>query len=161
MIFLDYSSLDFQITQPSEAPQYVYRASILEDGNVVASNDFELRQDLKLLEMLEGTEKKATESPKDSKEQKEKVETREEGKREEQHIEFGKMIYSRVFSGELGEYFNKSVKEAQENDGELRISLRFDEGVQEIAALPWEYLHNEEEYLVMRKAFCFQGFLLG
>jgi len=72
VIFLDYSSLDFQITQPSEAPQYVYRASILEDGNVVASNDFELRQDLKLLEMLEGTEKKATESPKDSKEQKER-----------------------------------------------------------------------------------------
>ena len=52
----------------------------------------------------------------------------EEGEREEPHIEFGKMIYSRVFSGELGEYFNKSLKEVQENGGGLRISLRFDEG---------------------------------
>ena len=63
MIFLEYSSLDFQVTRLPETPSYIYRASILEDGNVVAKNDFELRQDLKLLQMLKGIEKKVTESP--------------------------------------------------------------------------------------------------
>ena len=149
MIFLEYSSLDFQVTRLPETPSHIYRASILEDGNVVAKNDFELRQDLKLLQMLKGIEKKVTESPKDSKKQKEIV---EEGEREEPHIEFGKMIYSRIFSGELGEYFNKSLKKVQENGGGLRISLRFDEGVPEIAALPWEYLHDNEDFLITRRS---------
>lgn len=111
MIFLEYPSLDFQVTRPPEAPSYIYRASILEDGNVVASSDFELRQDLKLFQMLKSIEEKVTKSPKEPENQKEKTETREENEREEPHIEFGKMLYSRVFFGELGEYFNKSIKE--------------------------------------------------
>ncbi|WP_243685041.1 hypothetical protein [Methanosarcina barkeri] len=56
---MEYSSLDFQITRSPEASPYIYRASILEDGNVVASNDFELRQDLKLSQMLKSIEKKS------------------------------------------------------------------------------------------------------
>jgi tetratricopeptide (TPR) repeat protein len=161
VIILDYSSLDFQVNRLPEAPPCIYRASILKDGNVVVSNDFELRQDLKLFQMLEGIEKRVTESPEDSKKQKDKKETWEEGEREEPHVEFGKMIYSRVFSGELGEYFNKSIKEAQKNGAVLRISLRFDEDVPEIAALPWEYLHNGKEFLIARKNILISRLPLG
>lgn len=122
------------------------------DGNILASNDFELKQDLKLFQMLNDIEKKVTESPENSKKQKE---------REEPHVKFGKMIYSKVFSGEFGEYFNKSMKEAQKNGSGLRISLRFDEDVPEIAALPWEYLHNGKEFLIARKNILISRLPLG
>ncbi len=151
MIFLEYSSLDFQITRSPEASPYIYRASILKDGNVVANNDFELRQDLKLFQMLKSIEKKVTESLEEPENHKENAESLEEKEREEPHIEFGKMLYSRVFSGQLGEYFNKSVKEVQENGNRLRISLRFGEDVPGISALPWEYLHDDEDFLVRRR----------
>ena len=151
MIFLEYSSLDFQITRPLKTPSYIYRASILEDGNAVVSNDFELRKDLRLSQMLESIEKKVTESPEEPKKYNENVEALEEKDREEPHIEFGKMLYSRVFSGQLGEHFNRSIKEAQENGCGLRITLRFGEDVPEIAALPWEYLHDDEDFLVRRR----------
>ncbi len=124
MIFLEYSSLDFQFTRPPEASSNLYRASILEGGNVVASHDFELRQDLKLSQMLQDIEKKVTQVPEDSKKQKEKAKTGEVVGREEPHIEFGKIIFNRVSSGELGEYFNKSMKEAQKNSSGLRILER-------------------------------------
>ncbi|HII93334.1 MAG TPA: hypothetical protein HA262_14590 [Methanosarcina sp.] len=148
---MKYSSLDFQITQSSEASSHKYRASILEDGNVVASNDFELRQDLKLSQMLEKIEEKVTKSPEKPENQKDKVELLEEEERDKPHIEFGKMLYSKVFSGQLGEYFNNSVKEVQENGDGLRISLRFGEDVPEISALPWEYLHDDEDFLIRRR----------
>jgi tetratricopeptide (TPR) repeat protein len=151
VIFLKYSSLDFQITQSSEASSHKYRASILEDGNVVASNDFELRQDLRLSQMLDRIEKKVTKSPEKPENQKDKAELLEEEERDKPHIEFGKMLYSRVFSGQLGEYFNNSVKEVQENGDGLRISLRFDEDVPEISALPCEYLHDDEDFLIRRR----------
>jgi len=101
--------------------------------------------------MLESIKKKVTDSPKEPENQKEKVEAREEQKREEPHIELGKMLYSKVFSGQLGEYFNKSIQEVQENDGGLRISLRFDEDIPEITALPWKYLHDNEDFLIRRR----------
>jgi len=161
VIFLEYSSLDFQITRSPEASPYRYRASILEDGNVVANNDFELRQDLKLSQMLESIEKKVTESPEEPEKHKENAEAREEKEREEPHVEFGKMLYSMVFSGQLGDYFNKSIKEAQENGGGLRISLRFGEDVPEISALPWEYLHDDEDFLVRRRNILISRLLAG
>jgi Uncharacterized protein conserved in bacteria len=132
----------------------------LEDGNIVASNDFELRQDLKLSQMLERIEKKVTESPEEPEKQKETVETLEE-EREEPHIEFGKILYSRVFSGKLGEYFNKSIQEVQKNGSGLRISLRFDEEVPEISTLPWEYLHDGKEFLITRKSILISRLPLG
>jgi len=151
VIFLKYSSLDFQITQSSEASSHKYRASILEDGNVVVSNDFEFRQDLRLSQILDRIEKKVIKGPEKPETQKEKAELQEEDEREKPHIEFGKMLYSRVFSGQLGEYFNKSIQEVQENSSGLRISLRFGEDVPEISALPWEYLHDAEDFLIRRR----------
>ncbi|WP_054864935.1 CHAT domain-containing protein [Methanosarcina barkeri] len=61
------------------------------------------------------------------------------------------MLYSKVFSGQLGEYFNKSIKEVQDNGSGLRISLRFGEDVPEISALPWEYLYDDEDFLIRRR----------
>ncbi|WP_292390370.1 tetratricopeptide repeat protein [Methanosarcina sp. UBA5] len=147
---MEYSSLDFLITRSPDSHSYIYHASILEDGNVVASNDFELRQDLRLSQMLESIEEKVTKNPKPET-QKEKSGTLDEKDREEPHIEFGKMLYSKVFSGQLSEYFNKSITEAQENGSGLRISLRFGEDVPEISALPWEYLHDNEDFLIRRR----------
>ena len=148
---MDYSSLDLHITRSPEVPSNVYRASILEDGNVVTSNDFELRQDLKLFQFLKGIEDKVTVFNEQFEEGKEKDKKPEEEKEEEPHIEFGKMLYGTVFSRELGDYFNNSVKEAQENGCGLRISLRFDETVPEIASMPWEYLHDNEGFLITRR----------
>jgi len=151
VIFLEYSSLDFQITRSPNVSPYIYHASILEEGNVVASNDFELRRDLKLSQMLESIKKKVTESPEEPEKHNENAEALEEKEREVPHIEFGKMLYSKVFSGQLGEYFNKSIQEVQENGSGLRISLRFGEDVPEISALPWEYLHDDEDFLIRRR----------
>jgi len=134
---LDYSSLDLQLTRTPEAPLYSYRVSILEDGNVVASNDFELRPDYKFQEMLDRIEKKAVVSAPQPE--------------EDVHVEFGKMLYEKVFSGEMGRHFNERLEEVKNNGSGLRISLRCDEGVPEIAALPWEYLYNGNEFLITRR----------
>ena len=158
---MDYSSLDFQVTRPPKTHPYIYRASILEDGKIVASNDFELRRDLSLEEILADIEKKVTESPEEIKKQREEGKTQEDREREEPHIKFGKMLYSRVFSGELGEYLNKSINEIQENGDRLRISLRFDKGVPEIASLPWEYLHDDEVFLVTRRSILISRLPVG
>ena len=68
------------------------------------------------------------------------------------HIELGKMLYNIVFSGELGEYFNKRFNEVQDENCGLRLSLQFSEDVPEIAALPWEYLHDGEDFLITRRS---------
>ncbi len=134
---MDYSSLDLQFTRPPGASSYKYRASILEDGNVVSSKDFELRRDLKFQQMLDRIEKKAVASSPQPE--------------EDVHIEFGKMLYEKVFFGELGRHFNERLEGVRNNGSGLRISLRCDEGVPEIAALPWEYLHNGEDFLITRR----------
>lgn len=138
MIVLDYHPLDLNISKGSESSPNQYYASILENGEIAATHRFELRQDLKLYQTLRHIEEKAT-SPKPQTE-------------ETIHVEFGKMLYQTVFSGELGEYLNKCIKEAQDNDHGLRISLRFSNDIPEIAALPWEYLHDKEGFLVARRS---------
>ncbi|KKG01772.1 hypothetical protein DU31_17945 [Methanosarcina mazei] len=137
MIALDYHPLDLNISKGSESSQNQYHASILENGVIAATHEFELRQDLKLYQMLRHIEENAV--------------TPEPRPGETTHIEFGKMLYRDVFSGELGEYFNKHFNEAQDNNHGFRISLRFADDVPEIAALPWEYMHNGEEFLITRR----------
>lgn len=102
--------------------------------------------------MLDNIEIKVTEIPEEPKEQQKKVEKSKEGEREEPHIEFGKMLYEKVFSGELGRYFHERLEELKNNGSGLRISLRCDEEVPEIAALPWEYLHDDEDFLITRRS---------
>ncbi|MHC1754703.1 MAG: tetratricopeptide repeat protein [Methanosarcina sp.] len=135
---MDYCSLDLQITKEPESSLNRYHVSITENGNIAATNNFALSRDLKLLQMLRHIEEKAT--------------TPEPQPEETTHIEFGKMLYHKVFSGELGEYFNKRFSEAQDNNYGFRISLQFTDDIPEIAALPWEYLHNGEDFLVGRRS---------
>ena len=68
------------------------------------------------------------------------------------HEEFGKMLYDAVFSGELGDYFKKRFNEVQDENCGFRISMLFGEDVPEISALPWEYLHDEEDFLITRRS---------
>jgi len=60
-------------------------------------------------------------------------------------------LYDAVFSGELGGYFKKRFNEVQDKNCGLRVSMQFSEDVPEIAALPWEYLHNGEDFLITRR----------
>lgn len=138
MIVLDYHPLDLNISKGSESSPNQYHASILENGVIAATHEFELSRDLKLLQMLTHIEENAV--------------VPEPHPEETTHIEFGKMLYSAVFSGELGEYFNKHFSEAQDNNHGFRISLRFADNIPEIAALPWEYLHDREDFLVARRS---------
>jgi tetratricopeptide (TPR) repeat protein len=137
VFFLDYYPLDLQISKVSDDSRNPYKASILENGDTKASRTFELRRDLKLIQMLDRIE--------------EKVIIPNPQPEETTHIEFGKMLYDTVFSGELGEYFNKRFNEVQDENCGLRVSLQFNEDIPEIAALPWEYLHDREDFLVTKR----------
>ena len=136
--FVDYYSLDLRISKGPEGSYNQYTASILENGDTKATQNFELRRDLKLIQMLDRIEEKVI-IPKPQPE-------------ETTHIEFGKMLYDTVFSGELGEYFIKRFNEVQDKNCGLRISMQFTEDIPEIAALPWEYLHNGEDFLIARRS---------
>ncbi|MCX9012521.1 MAG: hypothetical protein OIN66_15565 [Candidatus Methanoperedens sp.] len=126
---------DFELQLSKESPN-LYRARALDNGNIAAEQTFELRTgELKVLEGLRRLEEKAISAS-------EKVE------KEIFHIEFGKELYNKVFSGKLGEYFINCLEEAQKNGGGLRICLRCDENAQEISVLPWEFLHNGDGFLV-------------
>ena len=63
------------------------------------------------------------------------------------HIDFSRELYQKVLAGDLGNYFQKQL----EANGEgLRISLQFDDSAS-VAALPWEFLHDGEGFLVVRR----------
>ncbi|MCO5382382.1 MAG: CHAT domain-containing protein [Methanosarcina barkeri] len=147
MFVLDYHSLDLQISKGPEGSSNLYTASILENEDIKATRDFELRQDLKLSQMLDRIE--------------EKVVVAKPQPEETIHIEFGKMLYDAVFSGELGGYFNKRFNEVQDENCGLRVSMQFNKEVPEIAALPWEYLHNEEDFLISKKSILLSRLPVG
>ena len=123
---------DLAIRLSAEA-EHRFVASALEDGRPVASNSFEIRSDeLKIIEQLRELEKAAA-------------------KPESQvsfHREFGQMLYGKVLAGDLKSYFEKQL----EGNGEgLRISLQFDDDARFLATLPWEFLHDGEDFLVARR----------
>ncbi|CAG0998051.1 Lipopolysaccharide assembly protein B [Methanosarcinales archaeon] len=123
---------DFEIQLSGESPNH-YIAKAMDNGNATETQTFELRTgELKVIEGLQRLEEKAVAS----------------SKKETFHIEFGKELYNKVFSGKLGEYFKNCLEEAQDNDMGLRVCLRFDESAQEIAVLPWEFLHDGSDFLV-------------
>ncbi len=117
----------------SQEEKHHFVASALEDGKPVASNSFELRFDeLRILERLRELEEAAI-------------------KPESQvtfHKDFGQELYGKVLAGELKSYFHKQL---EDNEGGLRISLHFDDSAQKLATLPWEFLHDGEDFLVSRK----------
>lgn len=136
VLLLSYKNLELQISK--ESPN-TYRACALDNGNVAAEQTFELRMnELRVLEGLRRLEEKA-------------VGASREEKKETFHIEFGKELYNKVFSGKPGEYFKNCLEEAQKSGNGLRICMRCDESAQELAALPWEFLHNGNDFLVTNR----------
>ena len=126
---------DFEIQLSGELPNH-YNAKVMDKGNAIAAQSFELRTgELKVIEGLQRLEEKAVTS----------------SKKETFHIEFGKELYNKVFTGKLGEYFKNCLEEAQYKDMGLRIFLRFDESAKEIAVLPWEFLHDGSDFLVISR----------
>ena len=110
-----------------------YLASVLEDDKPVASHSFELRTDeLKIMQRLWELEEAAL-SPKSE---------------ETFHIDFGRDLYQKVLAGELGRYLQGLLDDADEG---LRISLQFDDDIPELAVLPWEFLHDGDDFLVARR----------
>jgi hypothetical protein len=96
--------MDFELQFSKMSPN-LYRASALERGSPAAEQTFELRMsELKVLEKLKRLEEKAVCTP--EKEQKETF-----------HIDFGKDLYNKIFSGSLGDYFRECLKEAQKSSG--------------------------------------------
>jgi hypothetical protein len=130
---LDYR--DFELRISKEGPDH-YRASALKDGEAVASRNFELRTGgVRLYLGLEQLEKGAI-GPKS---------------KESFHTDFGRELYGKVFSGDLGDYFRDRFEEALDEGEGLRLSLRFCADAAEIAALPWEFLHDGEDFLVTKR----------
>jgi hypothetical protein len=123
---------DLVIRLSKESPNR-YTASALNEDKPAASNPFELKlDDLRVLERLQSLEKVAL-SPKSE---------------ETFHIDFGQELYKTVMSGELGSYFQSCLDKSDEG---LRIRLQFDDSASDLTALPWEFLHDGQDFLVARR----------
>jgi hypothetical protein len=61
-------------------------------------------------------------------------------KRKELEI-LGTFLYRMLFSTEVKLFFDAALKEAQQKGERLRLQLSFDEDVDDLASLPWEYLY--------------------
>jgi tetratricopeptide (TPR) repeat protein len=111
-------------------------AAVMEDDHLVACNSFELRLDnLRMIEYLKRLERQAEES----------------NSEDTFHIDFGRELYGKILEGEVGSYFRELLHEAQVECEGLRISLQFDDKASELANLPWEFLHDGEDFLVTRR----------
>jgi tetratricopeptide (TPR) repeat protein len=144
-MLLNYRNFELQFSREASN---LYLASALDNGSIAASNTFELQLgELRVIEQLRLIEESVTSEP--AKQRHEiTVQVKAKGTF---HKDFGKELYKKVFAGQLGEYFDKSLKEAQKNRSGLRISLRFNKNAQEIAVLPWEFLHNGDDFLVTNR----------
>jgi tetratricopeptide (TPR) repeat protein len=148
VLLLKYRNFEIQI---SKEASNIYRASALDNGSIAASNTFELRLgELRVIEQLRRIEESVTGEPAKQKHEI-SVQVKAKGTEETFHKEFGTELYVKVFAGELGEYFDKGLIEAQKNRSGLRICLRFNKNAQEIAVLPWEFLHNGDDFLVTNR----------
>lgn len=70
--------------------------------------------------------------------------------RDDFHVEFGRMLYGLALGGDAGALFAEQLDEAQADDAGLRLRVRVDEGAPELMNLPWEFLHDGENFLVTR-----------
>lgn len=59
--------------------------------------------------------------------------------------EFGSRLFQAIFASDVGTCLRRSLDEARRRQVGLRIRLRFDRDVPELANLPWEYLYAEAE----------------
>ncbi|MGB2804447.1 MAG: tetratricopeptide repeat protein [Candidatus Zixiibacteriota bacterium] len=60
------------------------------------------------------------------------------------HINFGKHMFNLVFGDGIKAHYDKCLTK----DQPLRIRIRVDESVRELHNVPWEFLHDGEDFLV-------------
>jgi len=126
---LAYEDIVIRFSSPQ---QHHFLAIALKDGRAAASNSFELRLDeLRIIERLRELEKAAV-----------KPESKVTF-----HKDFGWELYRKVVAGDLESFLEK---ERQESKDGIRLSLQFAEGAQVLSDLPWEFLHDGEDFLVAR-----------
>jgi hypothetical protein len=58
-------------------------------------------------------------------------------------IEFGRQLFAKLFTGEIGALYRASTGIARGQQARLQIRLRLE--APELAALPWEYLYDAQE----------------
>jgi tetratricopeptide (TPR) repeat protein len=131
---------DLVIRLSSEG-NHKFLASALEDKKPVASCSFELRLDeLRITHPLRELEKEAINLESEA----------------TFHRDFGQELFRKVFAGELGDYFKNQLQGTGKGNGDgLRIGLQFDESASRLAKLPWEFLHDGENFLVSRPKVLF------
>ncbi|MGB2696890.1 MAG: CHAT domain-containing protein, partial [Candidatus Zixiibacteriota bacterium] len=66
------------------------------------------------------------------------------------HIKFGKELFHTVFKDELRDYYEKTLKKARDNGG-LRLRIRVDDNAKELMNLPWEFMHDGDDFLVTKR----------
>ena len=116
----------------SSPQKHHFLATALKDGRAAASNSFELKLDeLRIIERLKELEKAAV-----------KPESKVTF-----HKDFGWELYRKVMAGDLKSFLEKKMQESK--DG-VRLSLQFAEGAQVLSDLPWEFLHDGEDFHVAR-----------
>lgn len=66
---------------------------------------------------------------------------------------FGADLFNRLFSGEVGQLYRRSLDAVRQQQQGLRVRLRLND-VPELAALPWEYLYDSSanRYLVLSES---------
>jgi tetratricopeptide (TPR) repeat protein len=108
-----------------------YIAEVMDsERKTKASKPFVLEMDkLKMREDLEYLEKLAISS---------------EPVKDEFHINFGKHIFNLVFGNGIKAYYDECLNK----DQTLRIRIRIDETARELNDIPWEFLHDGENFLV-------------
>ncbi len=66
------------------------------------------------------------------------------------HIQFGRTLFQSALGGAVGEEFSKMLLEQRRVDGGVRLKIRVDDGAPELMNLPWELLHDGDDFLVTR-----------
>ncbi|MCK4788684.1 MAG: CHAT domain-containing protein, partial [Desulfobacteraceae bacterium] len=102
------------------------------NGKIRGEKSFVLEMDkLKMREDLQQLEKLALSS---------------EQVKDDLHVNFGKHMFNLVFGDGIKAHYDKCLKK----DRTLRIRIRVDESARELHNLPWEFLHDGEDFLVTR-----------
>jgi tetratricopeptide (TPR) repeat protein len=70
--------------------------------------------------------------------------------RDDLHLQFGRMLYRNVLGGQTGALLAQRWAKMAQQEGGLRLRVRVDASAPELIDLPWELLHDGEEFLVTR-----------
>ncbi len=129
------SSVFFELVLSSESIPHQFTAFIPDgEGGRPAEHNFEWRSDSTALHMDLGTLSRAAISGKPPE--------------DDLHIRFGQRLFQAVFDGAVGDLWNENRKAHRRK--QLRLIVRIDsENARPLLKLPWEYLHDGEDFLAL------------